>query len=60
MKIKLSASTDGQLKDKLRMPLKVSDNYFVEGNLSAQGIITRVQLALKTFKIFDSLFLKYK
>jgi uncharacterized protein with ParB-like and HNH nuclease domain len=58
-KIKLVQATNAK-ESKLINPVKVSDNYFIEGSLSSKGIISKVQLALKTCQMTDDLYLKYK
>lgn len=54
---KLKLSKSGEMH---RNPLKITETYYIEANLSARDILKRIQHALSTFKLFDDLYIKFK
>ncbi|TVL98686.1 MAG: hypothetical protein CV087_20875, partial [Candidatus Brocadia sp. WS118] len=49
-----------QISAELRNPMKISETYYIEANLSSKSILDRIKHTLNTFKIFDELYLKFK
>ncbi len=54
-KLKLSKSTENHQR-----PLKISETCFVESRMNPKKIVKKIQYALKTFELFDDLYIKFK
>lgn len=56
--IKLGLSKKPE-EDKIRQPLQISDNYYVEGNMDSIGKFHKIKQALIAFGLEDELAIKY-